>query len=143
MDDCLQKMRKPINAPETAEREGRDGSFCNRKADRPPKPTLIDSRTSCKQLAKRHRGSNVSYETVTIALSLALAGVSSASLNHEPRGIDDDSSSSIYGTLQQAIAYHVSRPGQKLPSRGEGKTCLIRSSFDCDSMPGSDVPQGD
>ncbi|KXH43914.1 hypothetical protein CNYM01_13475 [Colletotrichum nymphaeae SA-01] len=41
------------------------GSICNRKADRPPKPTLINSRTSCKQLAKRHRGSNVSYETMT------------------------------------------------------------------------------
>ncbi|KAK1482026.1 hypothetical protein CTAM01_13740 [Colletotrichum tamarilloi] len=41
------------------------GSICNRKADRPPKPTLINSRTLCKQLAKRHKGSDVSYETMT------------------------------------------------------------------------------
>ncbi|KAK1716724.1 uncharacterized protein BDZ83DRAFT_634515 [Colletotrichum acutatum] len=43
------------------------GSICNRKADRPPKPTLNNSRTLCKQLAKRHRGSNVSYETMAVS----------------------------------------------------------------------------
>ncbi|KAK1689384.1 hypothetical protein BDP55DRAFT_628708 [Colletotrichum godetiae] len=124
-DDRLQKIRKPINAPERAEWEATGILICNRKADRPPKPTLINSRTSCKQLAKRHRGSNVSYETMTIALLPALPGVSSVFLDHEPRGIDD-SSGSKYGALQQAIAYHVARPGQKLPSRGEGR----RVSFD-------------
>ncbi|KAK1517791.1 uncharacterized protein CCOS01_12048 [Colletotrichum costaricense] len=91
------------------------GSICNRKADRPPKPTLINSRTLCKQLAKRHKGSDVSYETMTITLLPALPGVNSVFFDLEPRGIDD-SCGSKYGALQQAIAYHVARPGRILPS---------------------------
>ncbi|KAK0381856.1 hypothetical protein CLIM01_00755, partial [Colletotrichum limetticola] len=70
-DDRLRKIRKPINAPAKDGWEATGillrGSICNRKADRPPKPTLINSRTLCKQLAKRHKGSDVSYETMTVS----------------------------------------------------------------------------
>ncbi|KAK1542125.1 hypothetical protein CPAR01_05512, partial [Colletotrichum paranaense] len=124
-DDRLRKIRKPINAPAKDGWEATGILICNRKADRPPKPTLINSRTLCKQLAKRHKGSDVSYETMTITLLPALPGVNSVFFDLEPRGIDD-SCGSKYGALQQAIAYHVARPGRILPSRGEGR----RVSFD-------------
>ncbi|KAK1472615.1 hypothetical protein CCUS01_17314 [Colletotrichum cuscutae] len=59
------------------------GSICNRKADRPPKPTLINSRTLCKQLAKRHKGSDVSYETMTHTTSLDQAEYSQVAVKED------------------------------------------------------------
>ncbi|UQC86475.1 uncharacterized protein CLUP02_11976 [Colletotrichum lupini] len=59
------------------------GSICNRKADRPPKPTLINSRTLCKQLAKRHKGSDVSYEIMTHTTSLDQAECSQVAVKED------------------------------------------------------------